>query len=266
MSLSGGLQCLVDGSTRLYAIIGDPVEQVKSPATFNPLFAKAKKNAVLVPCLVRPDRFEETVRGLMAIGNLDGLIITVPYKARALPLADTVGTDGRLSGAINALRKDAGGRWAADMFDGKGLVRGLKKRGVDLAGRRVVLLGAGGAGSAVAVALAKEGVASMTLYDVDTDKARLLAGRVQGHFPACAVTIASPSLSDADILINATPVGMRPEDPMPIASPKLRPPLIVVDIIMKPEVTPLLELAQTSGCQAFGGHARRASERSRGIF
>lgn len=253
MSYADGLQCIIGGSTRLYAIIGDPIEQVKSPAAFNPRFAKAGKNAVLVPCLVRADSFEQTVRGLMSIGNLDGLIVTVPYKARALSLADTLGTDGRLAGAINALRREADGRWVGDMFDGKGLVLGLKKRGIFLAGKHAGLLGSGGAGSAVAVAFAQAGIASITLYDLDASKARLLADRVQSHFPACSVTVAPPDLTRADILINATPVGMRPEDPMPLASPRLQPPLIVVDIIMQPEITSLLELAKSFGCQAFGG-------------
>jgi shikimate dehydrogenase len=248
-----GTQCVIGGSTRLYAIIGDPIEQVKSPAIFNPRFAKARKNAVLVPCLVRADSFEQTVRGLMAIGNLDGLIVTVPYKAKALSLADMLGTDARLAGAVNALRREADGRWVGDMFDGKGLVFGLKKRGVSLAGKHAGLLGAGGAGSAVAVAFAQAGIASITLRDLDANKAHSLADRVQGNFPACGVTVASPDLAHVDILINATPVGMRLEDPMPIALPRLRSSLVVIDIIMKPETTPLLALARSSGCRTFGG-------------
>ncbi len=253
MTSAGETQCVIGGSTRLYAIIGEPIKQVKSPEVFNPRFLKAGKNAVLVPCLVRAECFEQTVRGLMAIGNLDGLIVTVPYKVRALALTDTLGTGARLAGAVNALRREADGRWTGDMFDGKGLVRGLGMRGIELAGARVTLLGAGGAGSAIAVALAQAGVASITLYDVNTDKARVLADRVQGHFPASVITVASPDLAHCDILINATPAGMRPEDPVPIARRDLPSSLVVLDIITEPEITPLRALAMSCGCQTFGG-------------
>jgi shikimate dehydrogenase len=250
---TGALQCLIGGSTRLYAILGDPIEQVKSPATFNPRLAKAGKNAVLIPCLVRPGDFESVARALMAIGNLDGLVITVPHKVRALALADRLGTNARLAGALNVLRREEDGRWAGDMFDGKGLVSGLKKQGVALEDKHVVLLGAGGAGSAVAVALAEARAASIALHDLDASKAHLLADRIQEHFKACRITVAPPDLKSADVLINATPAGMRAEDPMPIASPRLEAPLIVMDVITQPEITPLLALARSAGCQAFGG-------------
>ena len=81
-------QPLIGGSTRLFAIIGDPIGQVKSPTTFNPRFAAAGLDAVLIPVHVRPERFDETVSGLMAVGNLDGIIVTVPYKARIVPFID----------------------------------------------------------------------------------------------------------------------------------------------------------------------------------
>src|SRR5262249_35848258 len=151
--------------------------------------------------------FEPAARALMAIGNLDGLIITVPHKVRALALADVLGTNARLAGALNVLRREKDGRWAGDMFDGKGLVSGLKKQGVDVEGKHVVLLGAGGAGSAVAVALAEARAASIALHDLDTNKARLLADRIKDHFKACRVTAGLPNLDGADILINATPAG-----------------------------------------------------------
>src|SRR5262249_44138999 len=147
MSLLSSSPQPIDGSPRLYAIICEPIEQVKSPALYNRLFAQAGKNAVLVPCLVKTEGFDETVRGLMAVGNLDGLIVTVPHKVRALALASRLGIDGQLSGAVNALRREADGSWAGDMFDGQGLVSGLRKRDIEPAGKRVALLGAGGAGS-----------------------------------------------------------------------------------------------------------------------
>ena len=245
-------QC-IDGSTRLYGIIGDPIAQVRSPQVFNPRFRAVGCNAVLVPLHVRPERFEETLRGLMALGNLDGLVVTIPYKARALALADRVLPTGRQVGAVNALRREPDGSWTGDMFDGRGLVRGLAGQGHMVAGRRIMLIGAGGAGSAVAMALAEAGAAGITLFDVDAAKAESVAARVTEAYPACAVRVAPPALKGHDMLVNATPIGMAPGDGLPADLGRLDPGLLVVDVIMKPEVTPLLRHAQACGCRTMGG-------------
>jgi hypothetical protein len=143
-----GTQVPINGATRLYAIIGDPIAQVKSPQVLNPRFAAAGLNAVLFPVHVKPELFDETVRGLMAIANLDGIIATVPYKARIIPFIGNVLPMAAKVGAANALRRGPDGSWSGDMFDGRGLVRGLRDASIPLEGRRVMLVGAGGAGSA----------------------------------------------------------------------------------------------------------------------
>lgn len=246
-------QVPIGGATRLYCIVGHPIEQVKSPQTFNPRFARAGRDAVLVPVDVLPDRFEETMRGLMAIANLDGIVVTVPYKPRVLALADKVEKTAMTVGAANALRREADGSWTADMFDGAGLMSGLRAEGIEPKGRRVMLIGAGGAGSAVAVAFAEAGAAALTIHDVDGARAQALAARVAGAFPGCAVTAGAIDVSAADTLVNASPTGMGPGDGAPIDIALLRPELLVVDIIMKPEVTPLLAAARARGCRTVGG-------------
>lgn len=251
--MSAPEQALIGGATRLYCIVGHPIAQAKSPQTFNPRFAKAGLDAVLVPVDVLPDRFEETMRGLMAIANLDGIVVTVPYKARALALADKVERTAAAIGATNALRREADGTWTADMFDGVGLMCGLRAEGLEPGGRRVMLIGAGGAGSAIAVAFAEAGAASITIHDVDGSKAEALAARVAAAFPASAVTAGPIDVARADMLVNASPVGMGPDDGAPIDVELLRQDLFVVDIIMKPEVTPLLAAARARGCRTLGG-------------
>lgn len=248
-----GVGPAIDGATRLYAIIGDPVAQVRSPQVFNPILARAGRNAVLVPCHVLPDRFEEAVRGLMALGNLDGIVVTVPYKVRALGIADRVLPVGRQVGAVNALRREPDGTWSADMFDGRGLTRGLAGLGLAVEGVRAMVIGAGGAGSAVAVALAEAGAAALTLFDVDGVKADALAVRVREAYPACAVRVGEPAAAGHGMLVNATPVGMAPEDGLPADLGPLPSDLLVVDVIMKPEVTPLMRHAQACGCRVIGG-------------
>lgn len=246
---------LVDGATRLYGIIGDPIAQVKSPEVMTARFRAAERNAILVPLHVPAARFDETIRGLMALGNLDGIVITVPYKSRILPYVDRLLPVGERVGAINAMRREADGSWTGDMFDGRGLVRSLREQGVALEGRRVMQLGAGGAGSAVACAFAEAGAAAITLYDLDQAKARALAERVAAGYPACAIEVGSPAARGHDILVNATPIGMAPRDGMPAELGQLDPSLLVIDIIIKAEPTPLLEHAQACGCRTVGGRA-----------
>jgi shikimate dehydrogenase len=253
MSRRPEVQVEVDGSTRLYGIVGDPIAQVRSPQVFNPRLRAAGLNAVLVPMNVLPEGFEATMRGLMALGNLDGLIVTVPYKARALSLVDRVLPTGAQVGAINAMRRDGDGRWEGDMFDGRGLIRGLRERGDDVAGRRIMLIGAGGAGSAVAIALAEAGAAALTLHDVDRSKAERVVARIGECYPACAARVGPPAAEGYDLLVNATPIGMALGDGLPAPLGPLDPKLLVVDVIMKPGVTPLLRHAQACGCRTMGG-------------
>ncbi len=248
-----GAPAPIDGATRLYVIVGDPVAQVRSPQVFNPILGAAGRNAVLVPCHVLPDRFEASLRGLMALGNLDGIIVTVPYKVRALSLADRVLPVGRQVGAVNALRREPDGTWSADMFDGRGLTRGLAGQGIPVRGARAMVIGSGGAGSAVAVALAEAGAAGLTLFDVDEAKVQGLAARVREAYPACAVRVGPPAAEGHDMLVNATPIGMAPEDGLPADLGSLPAGLLVVDVIMKPEVTPLMRHARDCGCRVIGG-------------
>jgi shikimate dehydrogenase len=246
-------QALIDGSTRLFAIIGDPIEQVKSPQTLNPRFAAEGMNAVLIPVNVKPDSFDETVKGLMAVGNLDGIIITVPYKSRILPLLDHVLPMAAKVGAANAMRREADLTWSGDMFDGRGLVRGLREAAIQLEGRRIMLIGAGGAGSAVAVAVADAGARTVTIFDVDAGKAKALADRVAAAFPDCAVRAGPVQISGHDTLINATPIGMAPGDGLPATVDGLTSDVLVIDVIIKPDTTPLLDHARALGCRTFNG-------------
>jgi shikimate dehydrogenase len=246
-------QALIDGATRLLAIIGDPIGQVKSPQALNPRFAAAGMNLVLIPVNIKPDRFDETVRGLMAIGNLDGIIVTVPYKSRILPLLDHVLPMAAKVGAANALRREADLSWSGDMFDGRGMVRGLREAAIPLDGRQILLIGAGGAGSAAAVALADAGAKTMTIFDLDSRKAESLAERVAAAFPGCAVRAGPVRIAGHDTIINATPIGMAPGDGLPASIDGLTADMLVIDVIVKPETTPLLDRARGLGCRTFNG-------------
>jgi shikimate dehydrogenase len=250
---------IVDGATRLYCIIGDPVAQTGSPGVFSERFRAAGRNAILVPFHVPDAAFEPAVRGIMALANLDGIIVTVPYKARMLQFADRILPTGQKVGAVNALRRESDGQWTGDMFDGRGMVRAITAAAGAVAGRNVMLIGAGGAGSAIACALADAGVASITLCEVDTRKARMLVARLSVIAPACTLRIGPATTDGIDLLVNASPVGMNPQDGLPAPLGKLSPHVVVADVVLADE-TPLLRHARACGCATVRGRNMMLSQ------
>ncbi len=232
---------VVTGETRLFAIIGDPIAQVRSPDLYNPRIARAGRNAILVPAHIPARHFDTAVNGLLRLGNLDGLVITVPFKERILPFADLVLSRGRQVGAI--------------IFDGAGLLAALETLSQTARGRQVLLLGAGGAGSAIAVALAGAGAARIGIFDIIAARAEQLASRVGSFYSGCRTDAVAPDLAGYDLLINATPVGMAPDFAMPRLIGALHPGITVIDIVPTPARTQLLAQAQAAGCPIANGQA-----------
>ncbi len=243
----------VSGRTRLVAVLGDPVEQVRAPALLNRQLAAEGVDIVVVPVHVRPDDLETVVRGLQRTANLVGLLVTVPHKADILRLADVRSEAAELAGSTNALRRLDDGSWHADNFDGAGFCAGLAEAGHPPRGRHVVLVGAGGAGSAIAPALLAAGADRLVVHDVDEVRVKEVVHRVEGRWPGRVVTAADPDLRAADMVVNATPLGLRPEDPLPFDPARLRPGALVADIIMKPRETRLLRAAAEAGHPVLPG-------------
>jgi shikimate dehydrogenase len=238
----------ITGSTRLYAIIGDPIAQVRSPQVYTERFAATGIDAVLIPVHVPVDRFDRVMPSLLELGNLDGLLVTVPFKSRMVPFAQRLGTAARAIGAVNALRREAAGSWSGDMFDGIGFIRGAERKGARIRGRRVVLFGAGGAGSAVACALAEAHVESIDVIDVEAPKARSLVERLTPVFPGCRFRVAESVNGPFDMVVNASPVGMRPGDGLPASIPSLDRSTLVGDVIIRDTPTALIEFAMRCCC------------------
>jgi shikimate dehydrogenase len=243
----------ISGKSRLYGIVGHPIEQVRSPEMFTASFKSRGADAILVPFHVLPDDFDRVVPALMAMPNLDGLIFTIPFKQRAMALAHHIGGHARLVGAVNALARQNDGEWKAEIFDGLGCVEAFRRRGLSFAGKRVMLIGAGGAGSAIAVAIAHEKPASLTLYDLDTQRASQLVDKVKQVDPFLHAEQAEPRCTEIDFLLNASPVGMLDDARLPLDITGLDPSVIVFDAIVKPEQTPLLAGAQKKGCVIVRG-------------
>ncbi len=243
----------ITGATRVFCIIGAPVAPLRSPAFFNALFRKARTDAVFVALEFGAADVVRGFDGLRAMRNVQGMVVTMPLKQLILPLVDMLMPTAKLVGAVNTIRREADGRLVGDMFDGKGGVLGLRWNGHEPRGRRVLLVGVGGAGGALAFALAEAGVAALSLADLDAARAQDVAARVRAAMPQCNVRVAAPDPRDHDIVVNATPLGMKPGDPLPVDPARLAPGTIVFDIITNPDPSPLMVAAAARGCPAIGG-------------
>lgn len=248
----------IDGSTKLYVIIGDPISAVRTPGVFNEMFVRQNTNTVLVPLHVPAEQLDAAWAGLKAIRNLHGVVITMPHKSRMCSLVDALGQNGKVVGSINAARRRSDDTWEGDMFDGLGCVAGLKKQGHAVAGKRVFLMGTGGAGSAIASALAQAGVCRLVITDIDAVRLGKVIANVQREYPQLSIEQGGIAQEEFDLVINATPLGMRPGDPLPFDPTMLPTSTLVVDVITKPEFTPLLLRAQETGHQVqTGRHMHR---------
>ncbi|MGW1163367.1 shikimate dehydrogenase family protein [Streptomyces sp. NPDC002519] len=243
----------ITGRTRLVAVLGDPVEQVRAPALLNPLFAADGAEIVVVPVHVRPADLDAVVRGLQGAANLVGLLVTVPHKVDALRFADVRSRAADVAGSTNALRRLDDGSWHADNFDGAGFLAGLIDAGHSPYGKRVIIAGAGGACRAIAPALLGAGVGRLVVYDTDGTRMKDVAGRLESHWPGRVSSTERPDWYAADIAVNATPLGMRPGDELPFDPAALRPDALVADIIMKPRETELLRTATELGHPVLPG-------------
>jgi len=243
----------VDGRTRLYGIVGDPIEQVRSPEMITWELQRRGANAVLLPLHVREPDFDAVLPHLQRLANLDGLVFTIPFKARALGLASRLGPQARQIGAVNALKRSPSGDWVGEIFDGTGCVEAFLRRGLPLAGQRVMLVGLGGAGSAIAAAVAGQQPALMRLHDLDAARCARIADIVRGVSPGTQVKVGPPVVDGMDVLMNASPVGMLGDPRLPIEVNTLPAAMVVFDAVVKPELTPLLALAQRCGCRTVQG-------------
>lgn len=237
----------ISGSTRVFFVLGHPVAQVRAPEVFNPIFAAHGIDAALLPIQVAPAALPAFVQGSLQADNVGGLWVTIPHKAAILPLLSEVDDHGQRAAAVNAVRRRPDGTLAGALFDGLGFTAALDHLQVAVAGRRVLLVGTGGAGVAIAVALAERPLSALAVHDLDLMRAEALAQRLA---PAAACPVQAQLRADPagfDVVINATPLGMRPDDPLPFDVTRLSPGATVVDILMKPAGTPLQRACDARG-------------------
>ena len=242
----------ITGKTRLYGLLGDPLAKAKSPELLNRLFIEQGVDAVCVPFEVKADDLSAFVTGARAIRTLSGVLVTMPHKQQTLAFVDELHPTARQVGALNVVRCHEDGRWVGAMFDGPGCVLGMEWEDCGPANKSVLLVGAGGAGRAIAFALASAGARTLTIFDVDERRADDLAKSVAA-VSGCRTHCGAPDPREYEIVINATALGLKPDDPMPVNPDRLQPGSIIVDIINAPEPTTLCRAALARGCRTQDG-------------
>lgn len=239
---------MITGKTKLIAHIGYPTETFKSPMIYNPYFEDRGIDVLVVPMGVKAEDYEKVLKATFSLTNIVGALITMPHKVTTVALLDEVSTKVRIAGACNAVRRREDGKLVGDMFDGEGFVRGLASKGKKVKGSRAYVLGSGGVGSAIVASLAGAGVAALSLKDFNPASAQALADRIRTNYPQIEVTTGSDDLKGFDIVVNATPIGMKDDDPLPFDMDKISSGVFVGEVVMKQAHTPFLRAAIAKGC------------------
>lgn len=244
---------MLSGKTTLIAHIGYPTEAFKAPLIYNPWFEKHGIDAMVVPMGVKAEDYTLSLRQIFKFSNIHGALVTMPHKVTTIGLADEVSITAKIAGAANALLKRADGTLLADQFDGAGFARGVARKGFKTRGSRILVIGTGGVGSPIAASLAADGAASISLFDVNAASAEGLASRLKTYYPEMEVRLASNDPEGFDLVVNATPLGMNPGDPLPFDVTRLAPSTFVGEVVMKQEITPMLQAAIARGCKVQVG-------------
>jgi shikimate dehydrogenase len=215
---------------------------------YNPWFDKQGIDAVVVPMGVKPEDYAATLPQVFRFSNLRGALVTMPHKVTTMALVDEVTPTARVAGACNAILKRPDGTLLGDQFDGAGFVRGVERKGRLFKGTRVLVSGTGGVGSAIAASIAAAGAAELMLFDMSDASAQALAARLREHYPQMKVATGSKDPAGYDVVVNATPLGMKDSDPLPFDVDRIDPQTFVGEVVMKTEYTPLLQAAKAKGC------------------
>jgi shikimate dehydrogenase len=232
----------ISGKTRLLALIGHPVSHSLSPAMHNAAFVADGLDFVYVCLDVDPDELPAAVRGLKA-SKLRGFNVTMPHKRTMIPLVDELDEEARISGAINTVVIEDSGLHGFNT-DGGGMVMACQEAGIELSGKSVLLLGAGGTAAAIAVAFGKAGAGELHIANRSVERAAHLRDKLYGTGMRGLVIHHLDALPDAEIVINATPLGMKEEDPMPVPWDYVREDRAFCDAVYRPGTqTPLVRLA-----------------------
>ena len=239
----------ISGCTRVLGLIADPIAQARTPAMANALLAQHHQfgQVVLVPMQVSASGLAAFVDGLRAFQNFGGAVVSMPHKTAMAALVDELTPQAQRIHAVNVVRREPDGRLIGTALDGEGFVGGLAASGHAVVGTSCLLVGAGGAASAIAFALAEHGCTSLTLINRTQHKCDALAERIRTDFPNVIVATSIPLNARFDLGVNGTSLGMQASDALPLPDDLIDRCTLIAECVIAPEMTPLLIRARGRG-------------------
>jgi shikimate dehydrogenase len=240
------------GTTIFYTMIGTPIVQVKSPSIYNRYFAEHGIDAVMIAMDVPNDQVKDHFKHMRAVSNFGGCIVTIPHKQAAVDSMDTLSQRAKDLLSVNVVRVE-NGRLIGDMVDGLGFMAAVKTHGLSLRDKRAAIIGGGGAGAAIAQAVAESGAAEIVIREINTERYRFLERLLKNTNPQIKISFDLASLEGFNLVVNATPIGMNDDPNVPFPTHTLCPPTLVADVVTNPKVTPWLAAALKNGCDVQYG-------------
>jgi shikimate dehydrogenase len=244
----------LNGRTRLYPLLGDPIVYARSPDWLSKHMAKRGMNMISLPMEVPDGSLDVAMAGLAATKNVDGLSLTMPHKITGYAHCATVSETSRLLGVVSALRRNKDGSWHGHTTDGDAFIKAQIDNGARIEGARVLVLGAGGAGSAIVISMLAAGAAEVVVHDADQARSSRIVGLLRDKHGE-RVKSGSNDPTGFDIVSNATPMGMADGDPLPLDAAKLTPSMFMGDVVAGHGETPLMKAARAAGCRTADGDA-----------
>ena len=243
----------ITGKSRIMFVLADPIGHVRASAVMNAYFRSIGKDVAVSPLHVPSADLAPVLTGIRCMRNVAGFGVTIPNKVAIIDLLDEVTPIARRIGAVNFVRRSSDGKLTGDNLDAPGFLAGLLKSGFDPVGKTAIQIGAGGAGRATAFTLAEAGLSDILIVNRDMAKAAALVQDIRAHIPQARIRAGQGRPADFDLIVNTTPLGMKPEDALPLEVDGIGPVNTVYDIIVNPAVTRLMEMAATQGASTIGG-------------
>ncbi len=243
----------INGATEVMAIIADPVYQASTPGLANTVLADKNLNQILVPFHVKTEGLSDVINSLRHINNFVGAVVSMPHKTAIINLLDDLTTEAKQVGACNVIRRNADGKLIGTMLDGEGFVVGLLNKGHSVKGKNIFLIGAGGAASGIAFAVAKHGANRLIIFNRTKSKAENLISNIKVVFPELKIQYSDKISNDDQIIINGTSIGMMENDGLPISLSNISESCIVAEVVITPELTTFLNEAKKKNCLIHKG-------------
>lgn len=243
----------LNGRTRLYPLLGDPVIYARSPDWLSKHFNKREMNTISLPMEVPDGQLKVVMDGLKATKNVDGLCLTMPHKITGHQYCSTLSETSDLLGVVSAIRRNKDGSWHGHTTDGDAYVQAQIDKGANIEGARVLVLGAGGAGCAIVISMLDYGAKEVVVHDMDDERSRNIVGLLEVKAPGRLNVGVSSDPTGFDIVCNATPMGMAENDPLPLDPMKLKSSMFIGDVVAGHGETPIIKAARKAGCRTANG-------------